>query len=163
MRKVWIGLLTGILVFLLSGFSSAQEALDLDLKNYIQTDQAMNAKYSDLFMSNFQKKASLARTPEEFSEVVAELKEVLVDIQGQYGALKPESKEMKPLVKEVNVSISLMIEAVDDLDQAVAEKNQDLMMSAVDKMNKAVVDLNSAETEIVRLANEKGVKVQQRK
>lgn len=161
MKRFLVGLLTVIFAVTLSGCFG--DLVKSDLEDYIKTDQAVSAKYSDQFMNNFQRKASLAKTPEDFSKVVAELKDVLVDIQKQYGALKPKSDEVKPLVEKVNTSITLMIEAVDDLDKAVAEQDQNLMMGTLDKMNKATTDLNTAEAAIVKLANDKGIKIQQRK
>lgn len=154
--------MTGVLLVVFSGFGSAQDVLRSDLEAYSQVEQVASAEFNQ-FMDNFQKKASLAKTPEEFSQVVAELKVALVDIQEQYGVLKPKSKEMKPLVKNVNSSIALMIEAVDDLDRAVIEQDQDLFEKVLDKMNKSTMDLENAETAIEKLANENGMRTQQRK
>lgn len=156
MRNTWIGLLTGVLLLVFSSFSSAQDALRLDLEEYIQVNQVASVEFNQ-FMDNFQKKASLAGTPEEFSQIIAELQVALLDTQRQYKVLEPKSNEMKPLVKKVNSSIALMIEAVNDLDRAVIAQDQDLLGKVLDKMNKSTTDLENAEIAIEKLANENGV------
>jgi hypothetical protein len=160
MKRFLLGVLAVVFAVTLGGCFG--DPVKSDIEDYIDVDQKVTEKYSKQFMNDFQRKANAARTPDEFTQIVGELKEVMLDVQKEYGALKPKSDEMKELVGNVNESFALMIESLDDLDIAVRSEDQKLMVETVNKMSKAANDVNSAESAIIKLANEKGMNVRSR-
>lgn len=160
MKRFLLGLFVAVFAVTLGGCFG--DPVKSDIEDYLKVDQAVNSKYGQQFMNNFERKANNVKSPEEFSKIVAEFKVVLTDIQKQYGSLKPKSDEMKPLVSTIDKALGDMSASMDDLDAAVKAEDMSKLNAASDKMMKAIDDLNKSEKAIVDLANKKGMKVYQR-
>ena len=158
MKRFLLGLFVAVFAITLGGCFG--DPVKSDIEDYIKVDNAVSTKYSAQFMNDFQRKMSMARSPEDVQKALGEFQVVLADIQKQYGALKPKSEEMKPLVGKVQSGLALMIEAMNDIDEAMKTQDQAKIMSVFDKINKASTDVNTAENAIIKLANDKGMKIQ---
>lgn len=155
-----------LVVFAVALTGCAGDPVKEDIEAYIKVNQAVEAKFNDKMMRDFERRMSAIQTPEEVAPILEELKGLTQEVQGQIATLKPKSDEMKPLVGKINQGFLDMVRIFDEVIVAVKSGDEAQILAIEQKMttelNQSLKEINSAEAAIVKLANEKGIKAYQK-
>jgi len=161
MKQFLLGVLAVVFAVTLGGCFG--DPVKSDIEKYLEVDSKVAEKYNPQIMADFQRRANSAKSPQEASVVMNEFKVLLEDARKSFEELKPKSKEMQEHVGTIDGAFGLMIKGFTNLDEAIQTDNQNLAIEALQDVMKAATDVESAEDAIVKLANEKGMKVERRR
>lgn len=127
-----------------------------DIKNYSKLNEELLSKKMPEIS---QMMSAPISTPEEASQRLTKVSDLLKDVQTKLKALNPKSPEMQQHLGKMDTSFTTMIGAIADMDQGMKAKDIAKINEANTRMGKAAQDIQTAENEIAKLMRDNGFEV----